>query len=140
MLPVKKSHIAIRLDKLRNCRRKNLWSDDDDEDNVEKSQPLKVTFLSSSEEEGKPSRKRKTRSHTPKNATCLLCSILPSLSAKNCCAEHLSLLQLHSHRRSQQTKHLAAIDENIQHNLEQQQQGRTSPMIIDLTDSLPPTK
>jgi hypothetical protein len=85
-----KSQIGIRLEKLRD-RRKNLWSDDE-----ETSKQSNLIVLSDSEEEERPLLKHKSRKKKPKNATCLICSILSQLSSYNCCSEHLSLLKNHS--------------------------------------------
>lgn len=109
-----KSRIAVRLERLRS-RRIDLWADDDNEP----STPSNVITLSDSEEE-KPARKRKSRRKTPKNATCLICSILSQLSTKNCCADHLSRLK-HPQWLPEQVMILPVTDQIVQRYLDPQQ-------------------
>ena len=130
-----KSQISIRLEKLRNRRRHNLWSDDDDDG--KRSTPSNVIVLSDSDKEEQSTRKRKSRSHTDKNATCLICSILFNLSSKNCCPEHLSRLKRHSHRLSKHVTIEESTDEIRQRDLDVQQ---ASPMTVDFIESTSPPR
>jgi hypothetical protein len=142
-----KSQIAKRLEKLR-VRTKDLWGDDDDDDNQETSKQSKPIVLSSSEEEEeRPSVRRKLRKKTPKNPTCLICSILSQLSSCNCCSEHLSLLKNHSHHSkskclSERVMIVPLTNEIVQRYLDPQQihqlrkhTDEKSTMTLDLSES-----
>jgi hypothetical protein len=131
-----KSEIAIRLEKLR-VRPKNLWGDDKDE---EISKQSNLIVLSDAEEEEQPIIRRKFRKKTPKNPTCLICSIKSQLSSYNCCSEHLSALK--NHLKSQWLPEKVMIvpltDDIVQRYLDPQQihQLRTLPVneMINLSD------
>jgi hypothetical protein len=119
--PPSTSRLNLRFEKLRGGQR-NLWSDDDDDEdeNQQYVQPKTTTtsnktyiVLTDSDDE-KASSRRRSRSNkskkkssrihdenypsdndhkiTSKCATCLICSILSTLTSYNCCSKHLSLL------------------------------------------------
>ncbi|CAF3214057.1 unnamed protein product [Rotaria sp. Silwood2] len=108
-----------RLGVLRSGQR-NLWDDDDDSDlepYVKSKKPTTSNktyiVLSDSDNEKKPSRRRSKSNKSKKKSsrtydesltsendhkptskcvTCLICSILTTLTSYNCCSKHLSLL------------------------------------------------
>jgi hypothetical protein len=129
--PSTTSKITRRLEKLRSGQR-NLWDgDDDDDEAVEDVQPKTTTtsdntyiVLNDSDDEKtscrKLSRSNKSRKKLSrindenlssdndcnipsKCATCLICSILTTLSSYNCCSKHLSVLLNHKNSHQKQT-------------------------------------
>ncbi|CAF2057311.1 unnamed protein product [Rotaria magnacalcarata] len=117
-----KLHVNRRLERLRSGQH-NLWQDDDDHDleiYVKAKKPVTnnktYIVLSDSDDEKTSSKndkkkKKSTRMNnenlisdndykpTSKCVTCLICSILTTLTPYNCCTKHLSLLihKKHSH-------------------------------------------
>ncbi|UJR26744.1 hypothetical protein I4U23_008059 [Adineta vaga] len=150
------SKINRRLDKLRSGQRNNLWlEDDDDNENEERSvQPKPITsnktyiVLSDSDEDkatarrrsqSNKSRKKSRHNHdesctsdndyktTSKCTTCLICSILTTLSSYNCCTKHLSLLT--NNKKNTQDHHQKSTT-----NVEQYPPQHV--MILPMTDEL----
>lgn len=107
------SKVCRRLEKRRG-NQENLWDDNENDNEFEayvRPKPIisnkTYIVLSDSDEEKARSRsvtrskklRRKTvdSCNTETCSTCLICSILTSLSAQNCCSNHLSLLTHQKH-------------------------------------------
>jgi len=179
--PATTSQISRRLEKLRSGQR-NLWNDGDDNDDEDEQyvQPKTTTsnntyiVLSDSDDEKTSSRRRirkkSSRIHddnlsssdndsrmTSKCPTCLICSILTTLTSYNCCSKHLSLLinNKNSHQKQttdteqwppQQVMIVPMTDELVQRFLNPQEMYRlrtrtsTSPLYKKSTESKKSTR